>query len=203
MLKKKYIYIYIQKSTRKSWKSGERNSAETAPRTGDKRSRIGNTNTPGGVYNMVVSSNARFIRDAHARTPNSALIVNTWKVWFGHGDHVLQACISSQGKTRRNGGSVVVGREKRGWRERERWYECIANIARYLFCLDGGAVFWFERISIELVSLRVGPRVVCVRAHVCTSSHEDSRWPPIHRTRRQKLGSNRGDWKVFLTLFDA
>lgn len=120
MLKKKYIYIYIQKSTRKSWKSGERNSAETAPRTGDKRSRIGNTNTPGGVYNMVVSSNARFIRDAHARTPNSALIVNTWKVWFGHGDHVLQACISSQGKTRRNGGSVVVGREKRGWRERER-----------------------------------------------------------------------------------
>lgn len=75
-----YIYIYIQKSTRKSWKSGERNSAETAPRTGDKRSRIGNTNTPGGVYNMVVSSNARFIRDAHARTPNSALIVNTWKV---------------------------------------------------------------------------------------------------------------------------
>lgn len=167
MLKKKYIYIYIQKSTRKSWKSGERNSAETAPRTGDKRSRIGNTNTPGGVYNMVVSSNARFIRDAHARTPNSALIVNTWKVWFGHGDHVLQACISSQRKTRRNGGSVVVGREKRGWRERERWYECIANIARYLFCLDGGAVFWFERISIELVSLRVEPRVCeCARARV-------------------------------------
>lgn len=38
-----------------------------------------------------------------------------------------------------------------------------------------------------------GLAYVSVRAHVCTSSHEDSRWPPIHRTRRQKLGSNRGD----------
>lgn len=67
-------------------------------------------------------------------------------------------------------------------------YECIANIARYLFCLDGGAVFWFERISIELVFyLRVcDSSLACVRAHTCVS-HEGSRRPSIHWTRRQKL----------------
>lgn len=168
MLKKKYIYIYIQKSTRKSWKSGERNSAETAPRTGDKRSRIGNTNTPGGVYNMVVSSNARFIRDAHARTPNSALIVNTWKVWFGHGDHVLQACISSQGKTRRNGGSVGCGKRKTRV-EREREMVRVHCKYRAIFVLSWwwcGFLVWKNFDRAGLFTSRASRMWVCARTCV-------------------------------------
>lgn len=184
----KYIYMYTRPKIYRLKKRRKKFRAETAPRT-EIKGHVSGIQIHGGVYNMVVSSNVRFIRDAHARTPNSALIVNTWKVWFGYGDHVLHACISSQGKTRRNGG------EKRGWRERgERGgYECIANIARYLFCLDGGAVFWFERISIELVFyLRVcDSSLACVRAHTCVS-HEGSRRPSIHWTRRQKLARTAG-----------
>ena len=93
---------------------------------------------------------------------------------------------------------MVVGREKRGWRERERWYECIANIARYLFCLDGGAVFWFERISIELVSLRVEPRVCeCARARV----YEQPRRQPMAAdtpNEASKTWLEQGELKSFL-----
>lgn len=68
-----------------------------------------------------------------------------------------------------------------GWDRREKkeedgeGHECIANITRYLFCLDGGAV-WFERISIELLfHLYVCCRVtLCIRTYVCVCGYEDS-----------------------------
>lgn len=74
-----YIYIYTRPKIYRLKKRRKKFRAETAPRT-EIKGHVSGIQIHGGVYNMVVSSNVRFIRDAHARTPNSALIVNTWKV---------------------------------------------------------------------------------------------------------------------------
>lgn len=76
------IYMYTHPKIyrlKKFEKRRKKFRTETAPRT-EIKGHVSGIQIHGGVYNMVVSSNVRFIRDAHARTPNSALIVNTWKV---------------------------------------------------------------------------------------------------------------------------
>lgn len=163
----KYIYMYTHPKIYRLKKRRKKFRAETAPRT-EIKGHVSGIQIHGGVYNMVVSSNVRFIRDAHARTPNSALIVNTWKVWFGYGDHVLHACISSQGKTRRNGG------EKRGWRERGERGEGRVRVHRKYRAIFVLSWWWcgflvrknFDRAGLLPSRLRFEPRV-CARAYVC------------------------------------
>lgn len=196
----KYIYMYTRPKIYRLKKRRKKFRAETAPRT-EIKGHVSGIQIHGGVYNMVVSSNVRFIRDAHARTPNSALIVNTWKVWFGYGDHVLHACISSQGKTRRNGG------EKRGWRERGEGRgegtsasQISRDICSVLMVVRFSGSKEFRSSWSFTFAFAIRASRVCARIRVSATKVADGR---RYTGRGVKNLLEQRDWKVFLTPFDA